>query len=78
MHLLTLSEKLKQVPDRLESLIGDKRFLPAALILVSSVKTIGKPEISQVGAISELKAYLSTQENVSRNALYGADCPDHD
>ena len=66
--MLTDSEKLKQVPDRLESLIGDKRFLPAALILVSSIKAINKPEISQVGALSELKAYLSSQENVSHVA----------
>lgn len=57
-------EKLKLVPDQLEGLIGDKRFLPAALLLVASIKTIQKPEISQIGAISDLKAYFTSQEAV--------------
>lgn len=64
--VLISSDQLKQVPDQLEALIGDKKFLPAALILVRSVKTINKPEISQIGAVSELKAYLQSQESVRR------------
>jgi len=52
------------VPDQLESMIGDKKFLPAASILVRSIKTINKPEISQIGAISELKTYFASQETV--------------
>jgi exocyst complex component 4 len=46
-------------------LIGDKRFLPAASLLVSSIKTINKPGINQIGAVSELKAYFTSQETVS-------------
>lgn len=38
--------------------------MPAALILVHSVKTINKPEISQIGAVSDLKAYFMSQESV--------------
>jgi len=53
-------------------LIGDKKFLPAALILVGSIKTINKPEISQIGAVSELKAYFSSQESVrTKHGLSG-------
>lgn len=72
------SEKLKQVPDQLEGLIGDKLFLPAALLLVASTKTIHKPEISQIGAISELKAYLASQESVRRWSLGSSLISDHD
>lgn len=46
-------------------MIGDKRFLPAALLLVKSSKTIAKPEIASIGAMSELKAYFASQETVS-------------
>lgn len=59
-------DKLKQVPDQLESLIGDKKFLPAATILMSSTKAILKPEISQIGAVADLKAYFTSQEAVSQ------------
>lgn len=45
-------------------MIGDKRFLSAAFLLVRSIKTIGKPEISQIGAMSELKSYFASQETV--------------
>jgi exocyst complex component 4 len=53
------------VPDQLETLIGDKKFLQAAFILVRSVKTINKPEIAEIGAMSELRAYFGSQESVS-------------
>jgi exocyst complex component 4 len=60
------SDELKQVPDQLETLIGDKKFLQAAMILVRSIKTINKPEIAEIGALADLRAYFVTQESVSR------------
>jgi hypothetical protein len=60
------SDELKQVPDQLETLIGDKKFLQAALILVRSIKTINKPEIAEIGALSDLRTYFTSQESVSR------------
>jgi len=64
--LIDTSDNLKQVPDKLEGLIGDKKFLQAAVLLVSSAKTVNKPEIAVVGAVSELRAYFVSQETVSR------------
>lgn len=58
------SEKLKGVPDLLESLISEKRLLQAAVLLVKSIKTISKPDMQDVGAISDLRSYLTTQETV--------------
>lgn len=61
---LTLRDHLKQVPEQLESLIGEKKFLQAALILVRSLKTINKPEIAEIGAVSDLRAYFVSQQTV--------------
>ena len=60
-----ISDSLKQAPDQLESLIGDKKYLQAATLLVSSLKTINKPEMVSIGATAELRAYLTSQETVS-------------
>jgi hypothetical protein len=61
-----LSDDLKQIPEQIEALVGDKRFLQAANLLVKSLKTINKPEISNIGAVSDLRGYLSGQETVGR------------
>ncbi|WWC87558.1 uncharacterized protein L201_002448 [Kwoniella dendrophila CBS 6074] len=62
LKILDTIDHLKQIPDQLESLIGDKRFLQAALILVRSLKTINKPELAEIGALSDLRAYFVSQE----------------
>lgn len=69
-RLLIISDNLKQVPDQLESLIGDKHFLRAALLLVRSRKTINRPELAEMGALADLKAYLVSQETVSPALLH--------
>jgi exocyst complex component 4 len=53
------------VPDRLEGLIGDKRFIDAAVLLVKSIKMSRKPEIADIGAMSELNGYFASQEKAS-------------
>jgi exocyst complex component 4 len=62
----TLSEYLKAIPDKLESLMSEKRLLPAAALLVSSLKVIGKPDMIEIGALSDLRSYLFSQETVSK------------
>jgi exocyst complex component 4 len=62
-------EHLKTIPDVLESLISEKRFLQAAIILVKSLKLVNKPDMQDVGALSDLRAYLITQETVRYLAL---------
>lgn len=58
------SERLKNVPDMLESLISEKRLLQAAVLLVKSLKTISKPDMIDIGAVADLRSYLTTQESV--------------
>ncbi|KIR32052.1 exocyst complex component 4 [Cryptococcus deuterogattii MMRL2647] len=63
------TELTGQVPDQLESLVGDKRFLQASLILVRSIETINKPELREIGALSDLRSYFVTQETTIAEIL---------
>lgn len=58
------SEYLKGVPDTLESLMSEKRLLQAAVLLVKSLKIIGTVDMLEIGAVSDLRSYLQTQEIV--------------
>lgn len=57
---------MNKVPERLESLIGEKKFLQASLILTRSLKSIDREEMMEIEALSELRTYLQAQMNVSR------------
>jgi len=64
------SEHLKSVPEILESLMSEKRLLQAAVLLVRSLKTIGRPDMLEIGAVSDLRTYLTGQETVSHSELH--------
>lgn len=64
-RILDTIDRLKDVPDQLESLISEKRFLSAVVLLVRSLKTINRPEMMDIGAVSDLRSYLQNQETVS-------------
>ena len=70
---LIASDDLKQTPDKLDGLIGDKNFYQAAVLLVKSIKTINKPEITEIGGVSDLKTYFKSQETVSEGVYTLAD-----
>lgn len=55
---------MRSVPDRLETLLSEKRFLSAVVLLVRSLKTINKPEMLEIGALSDLRAWFVLQEGV--------------
>lgn len=61
---LLFSEHLRSVPDILETLISEKRLLQAAVLLVRSLKLIHKQDMLDIGALSDLRAYLNAQETV--------------
>lgn len=67
-YLTTLSEHLKSIPDVLEALISEKRLIQASVLLVRSLKLINKPDMQEVGAVSDLRGYLTGQETV--RAIY--------
>jgi hypothetical protein len=63
------SENLKVIPDLLETLISEKRFLQASVLLVRSFKTINSADLLEVGAVSDLRSYLAGQETVRRDLI---------
>ncbi|KAI0639631.1 Sec8 exocyst complex component-specific domain-containing protein [Trametes polyzona] len=69
MRILDQIEHLKSVPDALESLILEKRLLQAAALLVRSLKLINKPDMLDIGAVSDLRSYLVGQETTLRDIL---------
>ncbi|KAI0654199.1 Sec8 exocyst complex component-specific domain-containing protein [Cubamyces menziesii] len=69
MRILDQIEHLKSVPDALESLILEKRLLQAAALLVRSLKLINKPDMLEIGAVSDLRSYLIGQETTLRDIL---------
>jgi exocyst complex component 4 len=44
--------------------MSEKRLLQAAILLVRSLKIINKPDMLEIGAVSDLRSYLNSQESV--------------
>lgn len=63
LGLLGVIEQLQSIPERLEARISEKRFLSAVELLQDALKSIQKPEMDGIGALSDLRVYLSNQEH---------------
>jgi exocyst complex component 4 len=44
--------------------MSEKRLLPAAALLMNSLKIIGNENMQEIGALADLKSYLLAQETV--------------
>ena len=62
LQMLDTIEKLQLIPERLEARISEKRFLTAVDILQDALRMIRKTEMEKIGALSDLRTYLSNQE----------------
>ncbi|KAM0256908.1 hypothetical protein ACHAQJ_004730 [Trichoderma viride] len=69
--LQTLNEldDLRAVPDQLEARISEKRFLTAVEVLQTALRRLRKPELDNIGALSDLRSYLANQETVLMDIL---------
>ncbi|KAJ7630763.1 exocyst complex component sec8 [Roridomyces roridus] len=56
-------------PQLLETLMSEKRLLQASVLLVRSLKIINKSEMLEIGAVSDLRSYLNSQETALREIL---------
>lgn len=63
-HPTPRSESLLRLPPSLETLLSEKRFLSAVVLLVRCNKALRKPELLEVGALSDLRAWAIAQEGV--------------
>ncbi|KAG8751436.1 hypothetical protein FRC11_009388, partial [Ceratobasidium sp. 423] len=69
LRILDEIERLKNIPDQLESLMSEKKLLQAALLLVRSQKTITNAELMEIGALTDLRSYLNGQETALRDIM---------
>ncbi|KAF2114982.1 Sec8 exocyst complex component-specific domain-containing protein [Lophiotrema nucula] len=63
IQMLNIIEQLRDVPDKLEARISEKRFLTAVDILQDALRQIRRSEMENIGALSDLRIYLSNQEH---------------
>jgi exocyst complex component 4 len=69
LHTLSEIEDLRLVPDQLEARISEKRFLTAVDILQTALRRIRVPALDEIGALSELRSYLTNQETALTDIL---------
>ncbi|KAK7409702.1 exocyst subunit [Neonectria punicea] len=69
--LVVLNEldDLRAVPDQLEARISEKRFLTAVEVLQNALRKLRKPELDDIGALSDLRSYLANQETALMDIL---------
>jgi exocyst complex component 4 len=63
IQMLNVIEQLQLVPDKLEARISEKRFITAVDILQEALRLIKKSEMENIGALNDLRIYLSNQEH---------------
>ena len=60
------SERLQSVPETLEAKISEKKFLGAIDVLNDALVITKTPEIGNISALADTKAYVASQETVRR------------
>jgi exocyst complex component 4 len=69
IHTLSEIEDLRLVPDQLEARISEKRFLTAVDILQTALRRIRVPALDEIGALNDLRSYLTNQETALTDIL---------
>ncbi|KAG0229525.1 hypothetical protein BGW42_001553 [Actinomortierella wolfii] len=59
IEILDEIDELKQMPAKLEVLVREKHFLNAVTLLVKAHKTMHKPEMQAIGALTDLQRYFN-------------------
>jgi exocyst complex component 4 len=62
LQVLSQIEQLRLVTDKLEARISEKRFLTAVEVLQDTLRMLRRPEMDNIGALSDLRIYLANQE----------------
>lgn len=68
---------MRTTPEKVETMIENKHVLAASKLLVSSIKTISSKEMTQIGALDDIKRTLLSQKNVIKSHIvcYQANLP---
>ena len=62
LQILGQIERLQVVPEQLDARISEKRFISAVDLLQDALRVIRKTEMENIGALTDLKIYFSSQE----------------
>ncbi|XHG00175.1 hypothetical protein AWENTII_003641 [Aspergillus wentii] len=62
IQLFTQIQEIQSLPEKLESLISDKRFLAAVEVLHDAFRLLRRSELENIGALADIRAYFSNQE----------------
>jgi len=49
--------------------MSEKQLLQASVLLIRNLKIINKPDMLEIGAVSDLRAYLTSQEIVGATLI---------
>jgi exocyst complex component 4 len=63
LQTLAYIDQLQLMPEKLEAQISEKRFLGAVETLQDALKLMHKPDMEDIGALSDLRVYFSNQEH---------------
>ena len=63
LDTLHIMEQVQEVPEKLEANISEKHFLAAVDLLKDALNMIRKSEMEDIGALADMKVYLSNQEH---------------
>lgn len=63
LDVLTTIEQIQQMPEKVEAAISEKRFLAAVDYLQDALRLIRRSEMEDIGALNNMKLYLSNQEH---------------
>ena len=63
LQVLGQIEKTQAIPEQLDARISDKHFLTAVDVLQDALRLIRNLSLENIGALADLRVYLSNQEN---------------
>ena len=63
LQVLALIEELQLVPEKLEGRISEKKFISAVEVLQDALRLIRRSDMENIGALGDLRVYLSNQEH---------------
>ncbi|CAO3669367.1 unnamed protein product [Rhizopus stolonifer] len=69
LSILEVIEDLRTTPEKVETMIENKHVFVASNLLVSSIKTISSKEMTQIGALDDVRRTLLSQKNTLYDLL---------
>ncbi|THC92135.1 hypothetical protein EYZ11_008403 [Aspergillus tanneri] len=62
IQLFSQIQEIQSLPEKLESLISDKRFLAAVEVLHNAFRLLRRSDLDNIGALADIRAYFTNQE----------------